>query len=151
MTIRQTTEPQLAGATDCSTTHADHKETENTKHLDQRVRANAACECFQDEKFLFVPTTKQYPCATKALRAVIIAWYTGNTRDSVEGTCITEVQCKCDQVIDELLPSHNTDDKGQSSVLQILPMFERPQILRVRTHGQQSMPSRKDVLKITEY
>jgi len=123
MTIRRTTEPQLVGATACSTTHADHTETENTKYLDQLVRASASCECFQDEKFLFVPTTKQYPCATKALQAGIIAWSMDNTRDSVEGTCITEVQCKCDQVIEEL-PSHNTDDKGQSSVLQILPVFE---------------------------
>jgi hypothetical protein len=151
MTITRTTEPQLVGATDYSTTHADHTQTENTKYLDQRVRASAPCEFFQDEKFLFVPTTKQYPCATKALQAGIIAWSMDNTRDSVEGTCITEVQCKCDQVIQELLPSHNTDDKGQSSVLQILPVFERPQILRVRTHGQQSLPSRKYVLKITEY
>jgi hypothetical protein len=151
MTITRTTEPQLAGATDCCTTHAGHKETENTKYLDQRVRASAPCECFQDEKVLFVPTTKQYPCATKALQSGIIAWSMDNTRDSVEGNCITEVQCKYDQVIQKLLPSHNTDDKGQSPLLQILPVFERRQILRVRTHGQQSLPSRKDVLKITEY
>jgi len=56
MTITRTTEPHLVGTTDCTTTHADNTETENTTHLDQR----APCECFQDEKFLFVPTTKQY-------------------------------------------------------------------------------------------
>ena len=58
MTITQTTKPQLVGATDCTTTHEDNTETENTTYLDQRVKAGAPCECFQDEKFLFVPATK---------------------------------------------------------------------------------------------
>jgi hypothetical protein len=97
LTIRWTTEPQLVAATDCSTL-SDHPETENTKHLEHLVRASAPCECFQDEKFLFVPTTKHYPCVTNAFHAGIIAWSVDNTRDSVKGTCITEVQCKYDQV-----------------------------------------------------
>lgn len=150
LTIAGTTESQLVEATDWST-HADHTETENTKHLDQRVRASTPCECFQYKKFLFIPTTKHYPCATNALQAGIISWSVGNTRDSVESTCITEVRCKYDQVIKELLPSHNTNKKGQSSVLQILPVSERQQTLRARPHGQQNLPNRKHVLKITEY
>jgi len=69
----------------------------NTKHLEQRVRASTPCECFQDNKFLFVATTKHYPCATNAFHVGIIAWSVDNTSDLVKGTCITEVQCKYDQ------------------------------------------------------
>ena len=98
-----------------------------------------------------LPRNIRNPYATNAFHAGIIAWSVDNTRDSVESTCTTGVQCKYDQVIEQLLPSYNTDDKGQSSVLQILPVFERPQILRVRPHDQQSLSSRKHVLKLTKY
>jgi hypothetical protein len=107
-----TAEPQMVRETDCSTTHADHTETENTKRLEQRVRASAPCKCFQDEEFPFVSTTKHCPCATNALPARIISWSVDSTGDLDEGTCIAEVQCKYYHVIEELLPSHNTDNSA---------------------------------------
>jgi hypothetical protein len=55
------------------------------------------------------------PCATNALPARIISWSVDNTGDLVEGTCIAEVQCKYYQVIEELLPSHNTDNSAPNT------------------------------------